>query len=140
MNRWCNARWWAKNALRRWGYPWLITWKRHNTLVNEVRWATQKQGTAMVEKERENVDRLMNKMYRLNVEGREGPNLLRVGVYVDIDRFLLYNVASDQGLWDYFAERLAWDIGRELKTMNFVTVREEIHRNSYEPVRRWDRP
>jgi hypothetical protein len=127
-----NARWRWTRRFKRWGWPWLVTGKAHRSEVQETILRVQRQGTEMVEKERENVDRLMNKMYRLTMEGGEGPHMLRVGTYVDIDRFLLSNVASDREMWGYFAERLAHDIARELKSMNFATVRETIHRNNWE--------
>jgi hypothetical protein len=127
-----NARWRWTRRFKAWGYPWLVTGKAHRAAVGKAIRDMQRQTDSMISQERETLDRLMNKMYRVRMEGGEGPHMLRVGACVDIDRFLIYQATDDKHMWDYFAERLAHDIGRELKTMNFVTVREQIHRNQYE--------
>jgi hypothetical protein len=84
-----------------------------------------------VGRERSRVEELMGKLYKLDITGRDLPDAIEVNSRVRIDRITLYHMADTADLWEYFAEQMARSLARELKTMNYVTVREQIHRSSY---------
>jgi hypothetical protein len=76
-----------------------------------------------LEKERARVDAILAQFGRLKV-GHRFDKTLTLQVRYDIDPLMFSYGNFDARTWDFIADRLASQIGRELHTINFAHVKE----------------